>query len=394
MPCRVQHPDRKGQSRGGSRTCPEDAAERAALRKSGASPSLPGSLGDAVGGHAHSRHHQAASGRHVRGRKTGAATAAAGTLPLLPVRPAHRASGRLRGSRSRVLWLRRQAGSGAWSTCSGTTSTCVCSIPTPVNSCASMSARNAAGIASSRRITPSGLRSGTLQLLARAERAGTHIGALCQALHRAEGEVGVRRILGVLALAKKFGLAAVEEACTAALELQRARISLCAPLSGTASAGPLEPTAGRSLDPRTGALPRSHPAADAATGTTAVALRDGPESTAPDFPGGAAVNAPRSHAALRVRHGGERQPREPPEPGHGEKLSPVLGKVVNGGQECRGRKPLGASPPRPPGFIAFLPGWQGTAGARFPRPLHPGPEVGAQVASLRCPILRPGHQKV
>jgi transposase len=61
---------------------------------------------------------------------------------------------------------------------------------------------------------------GTLQLLARAERAGTHIGAFCQAIHRTEGELGVRRILGVLALAKKFGLAAVEEACTAALELQ------------------------------------------------------------------------------------------------------------------------------------------------------------------------------
>jgi len=60
---------------------------------------------------------------------------------------------------------------------------------------------------------------GTLQLLARAERAGTHIGTLCQAIHRAEGELGVRRILGVLALGKKFGLAAVEEACTAALEL-------------------------------------------------------------------------------------------------------------------------------------------------------------------------------
>ncbi len=61
---------------------------------------------------------------------------------------------------------------------------------------------------------------GTLQLLARAERAGTHIGAFCQAIHRQEGELGVRRILGVLALAKKFGLAAVEEACAAALELQ------------------------------------------------------------------------------------------------------------------------------------------------------------------------------
>ena len=61
---------------------------------------------------------------------------------------------------------------------------------------------------------------GTLHLLARAERAGTHIGAFCQAIHRDQGELGVRRILGVLALAKKFGLAAVEEACTAALELQ------------------------------------------------------------------------------------------------------------------------------------------------------------------------------
>jgi transposase len=60
---------------------------------------------------------------------------------------------------------------------------------------------------------------GTLQLLARAERAGPHIGTLCQAIHRAQGELGVRRMLGVLALGKKFGLAAVEEACTAALEL-------------------------------------------------------------------------------------------------------------------------------------------------------------------------------
>jgi transposase len=60
---------------------------------------------------------------------------------------------------------------------------------------------------------------GTTQLLARAERAGAHIGAFCQAIHRRQGELGVRRMLGVLALAKKFGLAAVEEACTAALEL-------------------------------------------------------------------------------------------------------------------------------------------------------------------------------
>jgi transposase len=60
----------------------------------------------------------------------------------------------------------------------------------------------------------------TLQLLARAGRAGDHVGALCQAIHRRESEAGVRRILGVLSLVKKHGPAAVDEACAAALELE------------------------------------------------------------------------------------------------------------------------------------------------------------------------------
>jgi len=59
----------------------------------------------------------------------------------------------------------------------------------------------------------------TLQLLERASRAGTHIGNLCQAIHQRQGQLGVRRILGVLALAKKFGPVMVEQACAAALEL-------------------------------------------------------------------------------------------------------------------------------------------------------------------------------
>ncbi|MGA9978319.1 MAG: IS21 family transposase [Candidatus Sulfotelmatobacter sp.] len=59
----------------------------------------------------------------------------------------------------------------------------------------------------------------TSQLLGRAGRAGSHIGALCDAIHRAQGEVGVRRILGVLSLAKKYGTAAVDEACAAALDM-------------------------------------------------------------------------------------------------------------------------------------------------------------------------------
>ena len=64
------------------------------------------------------------------------------------------------------------------------------------------------------RIPPS-----TLQLLTRASHVGSSIGKLCQAIHQRQGQVGVRRILGVLALAKRFGPAVVEEACAAALEL-------------------------------------------------------------------------------------------------------------------------------------------------------------------------------
>lgn len=60
----------------------------------------------------------------------------------------------------------------------------------------------------------------TLQLLARAERAGRHIGALCQGMHHRQGEVAVRRILGVLSLAKKYGPASVDDACAAALEVE------------------------------------------------------------------------------------------------------------------------------------------------------------------------------
>ncbi len=58
----------------------------------------------------------------------------------------------------------------------------------------------------------------TQQLLHRAEKVGRHIGELCQALHRKYGELGVRRILGVLALAKKYGIASTDDACAMALE--------------------------------------------------------------------------------------------------------------------------------------------------------------------------------
>jgi transposase len=59
----------------------------------------------------------------------------------------------------------------------------------------------------------------TLALLARATSAGPHIGAVCTQIHQHDGVPGVRRILGVLALAKKHGPAVVEDAAKAALEI-------------------------------------------------------------------------------------------------------------------------------------------------------------------------------
>ena len=58
----------------------------------------------------------------------------------------------------------------------------------------------------------------TKQLLCRAETAGPHIGALCQAMHQSLGEEAVRRILGVLNLTKKYGVASTDEACAMGLE--------------------------------------------------------------------------------------------------------------------------------------------------------------------------------
>jgi transposase len=59
-----------------------------------------------------------------------------------------------------------------------------------------------------------------LQLLTRAHKAGSNIGAVCDAIHGRQGELGMRRIQGVFQLVKKYGSAATDDACAAALELR------------------------------------------------------------------------------------------------------------------------------------------------------------------------------
>jgi len=71
------------------------------------------------------------------------------------------------------------------------------------------SRRSTAGIASKKRTIRTNRSLDVSQLLWRADRAGTQIGALCNLICSRQGELSVRRILGVLSLAKKvsgFGI--------------------------------------------------------------------------------------------------------------------------------------------------------------------------------------------
>jgi transposase len=58
-----------------------------------------------------------------------------------------------------------------------------------------------------------------LDVLARADLTGKNVGLVCAAIHGSEGDYGIRRILGVLSLAKKHGAPALDDACAAALEV-------------------------------------------------------------------------------------------------------------------------------------------------------------------------------
>jgi len=60
----------------------------------------------------------------------------------------------------------------------------------------------------------------TQQLLRRAENASDRIGVLCKTMYAQQGQAAVRRMQGVLELAKKHGSAAVDDACAAAIEIE------------------------------------------------------------------------------------------------------------------------------------------------------------------------------
>src|SRR2546421_11890157 len=60
----------------------------------------------------------------------------------------------------------------------------------------------------------------TVQLITRAHQLGKYIGVLCESIHHRQGPLAARRLLGVLSLGRKYGIAALDEACAAALEMK------------------------------------------------------------------------------------------------------------------------------------------------------------------------------
>lgn len=68
-----------------------------------------------------------------------------------------------------------------------------------------------------------------IQLLSRCERAAANIGVLCHRIYNQLGQmgVGVRRIQGVLSLAKRYGLAATEDACRVGLDMESTNTGSC-----------------------------------------------------------------------------------------------------------------------------------------------------------------------
>lgn len=94
------------------------------------------------------------------------------------------------------------------------------SIRKPINFSVSMFANSGGGIAFILTTIRERLHPPPCNCLPVPLRLGSQIGALCQQIHHHRRETGIRSIQGVLALVKRFGAAATEDACSAALELR------------------------------------------------------------------------------------------------------------------------------------------------------------------------------
>ena len=208
------------QSRIRRRPRPEDAAERTALRKPGRSSGLSGQLGSALGRHAHSRHHQTAGRGDVRRRKavrccrcrwnrsaiTNTASATVHLDGCVEVEAAYYSAppgwiGRLVQVQWDALHVRL--------------------LDPETRQLLREHLRQQRGRHRIQSRRPSEENAVDHDAVAGARRSSrlSHRRIL-RSDPSPSGRAGIRRILGVLSLAKKYGVRAVEDACAAALELR------------------------------------------------------------------------------------------------------------------------------------------------------------------------------
>ena len=95
-----------------------------------------------------------------------------------------------------------------------------CSIRGPGSCCANICARQRGRHRIKDEDRPKRTPLGTVQLLARAARPGRTSASSPKALYELQAEAAVRRIQGILSFTKKYGVARVDDACAAALELE------------------------------------------------------------------------------------------------------------------------------------------------------------------------------
>ena len=98
----------------------------------------------------------------------------------------------------------------------------------------------------------------TVALLEAAMRIGPSVSAICDHIHGHEGEAGVRRILGVLSLAKTTRARGRRRRRDSRPGGRRADVSLSSPLPGAPPTGAAHASAGRPAHSSAHALPRSH----------------------------------------------------------------------------------------------------------------------------------------
>ena len=113
LPCRVGDPDRKGKVEAGVGHAKKTPLRGLRFESIDDGASVPRSLGNALGRHAHPRHDETPGRRDVCRGAARARPAAARAVSLLPLRRPDRASGWVRGGRGRVLrhaagWIGRR----------------------------------------------------------------------------------------------------------------------------------------------------------------------------------------------------------------------------------------------------------------------------------------------